>query len=43
MSERKSFETEQEGFWAGDFGSEYIGRNKSQDIVASNISFFRAY
>ena len=32
--------TEQENFWAGSFGSEYIGRNKSQQLVASNTAFF---
>ena len=32
--------TEQENFWAGSFGSEYISRNKSQQLVASNTAFF---
>lgn len=34
------FQTEQEDFWAGQFGTEYINRNKSQQVVASNASFF---
>lgn len=34
------FKTEQEEFWAGEFGNEYIGRNKSDEILASNLNFF---
>jgi pseudaminic acid biosynthesis-associated methylase len=34
------FKTEQEQFWAGDFGSKYIDRNKSQELLASNLNFF---
>ncbi|MHC4738260.1 MAG: pseudaminic acid biosynthesis-associated methylase [Planctomycetota bacterium] len=36
----KNFKTEQEAFWAGEFGDEYIDRNKSQQLLASNIAFF---
>jgi pseudaminic acid biosynthesis-associated methylase len=32
--------TEQEIFWHGAFGDEYIDRNKSKSLLASNISFF---
>ncbi len=32
--------TPQEEFWAGDFGSEYINRNNSNSLLASNLSFF---
>jgi spore coat polysaccharide biosynthesis protein SpsF len=32
--------TEQEVFWHGTFGDEYIDRNKSKSLLASNISFF---
>ena len=32
--------TEQEEFWQGNFGDEYIDRNKSAALLASNISFF---
>lgn len=35
-----NFKTEQEEFWAGEFGSEYISRNKSQHYLASNLNFF---
>mgnify|MGYP001453239467 CR=1 FL=1 len=34
------FSTEQEEFWAGQFGSEYIGRNQGDELIASNINFF---
>jgi spore coat polysaccharide biosynthesis protein SpsF len=34
------FKTEQENFWAGDFGTEYIDRNKSNHLLASNLNFF---
>ena len=32
--------TEQEEFWQGNFGDEYIDRNQSDILLASNISFF---
>lgn len=35
-----SFKTEQEAFWQGDFGSQYIERNASDQLLASNLSFF---
>lgn len=35
-----TFKTEQEAFWAGDFGTEYIGRNESSALLASNLNFF---
>lgn len=35
-----SFKTEQEEFWAGDFGDEYIGRNRGKNIVIANIALF---
>ena len=34
------FKTEQEKFWHGSFGDEYIERNKSEDLVLSNIALF---
>ncbi|MBT8621877.1 pseudaminic acid biosynthesis-associated methylase [Polynucleobacter paneuropaeus] len=34
------FSTEQEEFWAGEFGVEYIERNKSNQLLASNLQFF---
>lgn len=32
--------TPQESFWAGQFGSDYIGRNDSSQLLASNLNFF---
>jgi len=40
QSKVKSFSTEQEHFWAGDFGTSYISRNQSQEYLASNLNFF---
>ena len=34
------YATPQESFWAGQFGSDYIGRNNSDQLLASNLSFF---
>lgn len=34
------FKTQQEQFWAGDFGTEYISRNESFELLASNLNFF---
>jgi pseudaminic acid biosynthesis-associated methylase len=34
------FLTEQENFWAGDFGDEYISRNNSDKLLAANLDFF---
>ena len=36
----KRYDTPQENFWAGDFGIEYMGRNKSKNLFAANIHFF---
>ena len=36
----KVFKTEQEKFWAGEFGDEYISRNRSSELLASNLNFF---
>lgn len=35
-----SFKTEQEEFWAGNFGNEYVKRNQSTNLIASNIVLF---
>ena len=32
--------TDQEKFWAGDFGTEYSGRNVGANILASNLALF---
>lgn len=37
---KKEYATEQESFWAGEFGTEYVHRNKSQELLASNLAFF---
>jgi spore coat polysaccharide biosynthesis protein SpsF len=34
------FQTEQEQFWATDFGNEYVNRNKGAHIIASNLALF---
>lgn len=34
------YKTEQEIFWAGEFGNDYIERNKSEELLASNLNFF---
>lgn len=36
----KNFSTEQEKFWAGEFGSEYITRNQGDQLLAANLNFF---
>jgi len=35
------YKTEQEQFWAGKFGDEYILRNKGGQLLSSNVSLFR--
>jgi spore coat polysaccharide biosynthesis protein SpsF len=35
-----SFKTEQEHFWAGEFGNDYISRNQGQNLIASNTAIF---
>ena len=34
------YKTAQEEFWAGDFGDEYIGRNRGEKLLAANLNFF---
>jgi len=36
----KEYKTEQESFWAGSFGSDYIKRNQGDELLASNLNFF---
>jgi pseudaminic acid biosynthesis-associated methylase len=40
MTAAHNYATPQEEFWAGTFGSEYIGRNDSDQLLASNLNFF---
>lgn len=35
-----AFRTDQEEFWAGPFGIEYIERNRGRELLASNLAFF---
>jgi pseudaminic acid biosynthesis-associated methylase len=34
------FQTEQEQFWAGEFGTDYIQRNQGAASIATNLAFF---
>jgi pseudaminic acid biosynthesis-associated methylase len=34
------FKTEQEGFWAGQFGDDYVKRNQGAALVAGNLALF---
>lgn len=36
----RQFQTDQEKFWAEEFGTEYIDRNTGDQLTSSNISFF---
>lgn len=38
--EKNKFKTEQERFWAGEFGDKYITRNKNERILSANINIF---
>jgi pseudaminic acid biosynthesis-associated methylase len=40
MNTETKFKTEQEAFWAGAFGTEYIQRNQGDALLASNLDFF---
>ena len=35
-----TYKTEQEVFWVGEFGTEYIKRNQGDAVLASNLNFF---
>ena len=35
-----TYKTDQENFWAGDFGTDYIDRNQSAQLMASNLDYF---
>jgi len=35
-----NYKTEQESFWAGEFGNDYIGRNQGESSIASDTAFF---
>ncbi|WP_309091610.1 pseudaminic acid biosynthesis-associated methylase [Phenylobacterium sp.] len=38
--QRDDFRTDQEAFWAGEFGTDYIERNQGDRLLASNLNFF---
>lgn len=40
MSQPRAYNNEQEEFWAGEFGTEYIERNQGSKLLASNLNFF---
>ena len=40
MSMGSPYGTPQEQFWAGQFGTEYINRNRGDALLASNLAFF---
>jgi spore coat polysaccharide biosynthesis protein SpsF len=40
VTKSNQFKTEQETFWAGEFGTQYIERNKGDSLLASNLNFF---
>jgi len=40
MSTPPNYGTPQEEFWAGEFGTQYIERNKSPELLAANLEFF---
>ena len=35
-----AYTTDQEAFWAGTFGDEYVQRNRSRQLLASNLAFW---
>jgi spore coat polysaccharide biosynthesis protein SpsF len=35
-----TFKTEQEAFWAGEFGNEYIKRNQGDALLAADLALF---
>lgn len=40
MSKKKEYKTDQEYFWAGEFGTDYIQRNHGAHLLAANLNFF---
>lgn len=37
---RSEYKTEQERFWAGEFGDQYVERNQGMGLAASNLALF---
>ena len=42
VSDKNLHNSPQEQFWAGEFGNDYIARNRGDQLLASNIAFFAA-
>ena len=40
MKKKQDYITDQETFWAGQFGTDYIQRNQGDALLASNLAFF---
>ena len=40
MYKKTNYKTDQEDFWSGEFGTNYITRNQSEDLLAANLFFF---
>lgn len=40
MTTAQDMKTDQEAFWAGEFGTDYIERNQGEALLASNLHFF---
>lgn len=40
MQAKTNYKTDQENFWAGDFGNDYIDRNRIEDMVAARRYIF---
>lgn len=40
MNPQDHYKTDQEKFWAGAFGTEYMQRNQGDALLASNLNFF---
>lgn len=40
LEEAMTYKTEQENFWAGDFGNEYIERNQGEKLINANVVLF---
>ncbi len=40
MDSESKYTTEQEAFWAGQFGDEYIDRNAAEQLLIANVSLF---
>lgn len=40
MSNPSSYTTEQEQFWAGEFGDEYVDRNATEQLLIANVTLF---